>query len=184
MFLILFAFSTLINNYVRNYSVQPPNGSPGWCKVLTQSITLCLKDLFDELRENSGIVQKIDQKVDKLSEQILADVEKANTMAKEALEIAKDVKQDMNELNKKCQKIKHYNYLLQCNGLQHENSRLQKQQDSQESYSKRDNLLIHGIVDDGSDDDNYCSRLTRDFFVQNLNISKNDADKIVFVRCH
>ena len=168
------------------YSVQPPNGSPGWCKVLTQSITLCLKDLFDELRENSGSVQKIDKKVDKLSEQILADVEKANIMAKEALEIAKDVKQDMNELNKKCQKIEHDNYLLklQCNGLQHENSRLQKQQDSQESYSKRDNLLIHGIVDDGSDDDNTCSRLTRDFFVQNLNISKHDADKIVFVRCH
>ena len=31
---------------------------------------------------------------------------------------------------------------------------------------------------------NTCSRLTRDFFVQNLNISKHDADKIVFVRCH
>ena len=99
----------------------------------------------------------------------LADVEKANIMAKEALEIAKDVKQDMNELNKKCQKIEHDNYLLKLK--------------NKESYSKRDNLLIHGIVDDGSDDDNTCSRLTRDFFVQNLNISKHDADKIIFVRC-
>ena len=41
----------------------------------------------------------------KLSQQILADVEKANSMAKEALDIAKKVKQDMSVLNKKCQKI-------------------------------------------------------------------------------
>ena len=123
--------------------------------MLTQSITSCLKDLTEELRDNTGSVQKIDQKFDKLSQQILADVEKANSMAKEALDIAKEVKQDVSVLNKKCQKIEHDNYLLkiQCNGLQHENSRLQRQQDSQESYSKRDNLLIHVIVDDGSDDD-------------------------------
>ena len=154
--------------------------------MLTQSITSCLKDLTEELRDNTGSVQKIDQKFDKLSQQILADVEKANSMAKEALDIAKEVKQDMSVLNKKCQKIEHDNYLLkiQCNGLQHENSRLQRQQDSQESYSKRDNLLIHGIVDDGSDDDDTCRRLSRDFFVQNLKVSRNDADRMMFVRCH
>ena len=154
--------------------------------MLTQSITSCLKDLTEELRDNTGSVQKIDQKFDKLSQQLLADVEKANSMAKEALDIAKEVKQDMSVLNKKCQKIEHDNYLLkiQCNGLQHENSRLQRQQDSQESYSKRDNLLIHGIVDDGSDDGDTCRRLSRDFFVQNLKVSRNDADLMMFVRCH
>ena len=168
------------------YTIQAPSGSPNWCKVLTQSITSCLKELTEELRDNTGSVQKIDQKFDKLSQQILADVEKANSMAKDALDIAKEVKQDMSVLNKKCQKIEHDNYLLkiQCNGLQHENSRLQRQQDSQESYSKRDNLLIHGIVDDGSDDDDTCRRLSRDFFVQNLKVSRNDADRMMFVRCH
>ena len=81
------------------YTIQAPSGSPNWCKVLTQSITSCLKDLTEELRDNTGSVQKIEQTFNKLSQQILADVEKANSMAKEALDIAKEVKQDMSVLN-------------------------------------------------------------------------------------
>ena len=69
------------------------------CPVLTQSITACIKELTNELRDalretNSG-VQNIDAKFDRLSQRILAEVESATTIAKEALTIANEAKQEV-----------------------------------------------------------------------------------------
>ena len=70
------------------YTVVPPEGAPRWCPVLIQSITACMKELTNELRNalretNSG-VQNIDAKFDSWSQRILAEVLSATTIAKEA----------------------------------------------------------------------------------------------------
>ena len=134
------------------YTAVPPEGAPRWCPVLTQSITACMKELTNELRDtlretNSG-VQNIDAKFDRLSQRILAEVESATTIAKESLTIANEAKQEVLSINRKCTDLEKEN-----NGLEQDYVRLQKQQNSQESHSKRDNLLIHGINEEEHDDD-------------------------------
>ena len=123
------------------YTVVPPEGALRWCLMLTQSITACMKELTNELRDalretNFG-VQNIDAKFDRLSQRILAEVESATTIAKEA-------KQEVLSINRKCTDLGKENFMLKVknNGLEQHYVRLQKQQNSQESYSKRDNLLI------------------------------------------
>ena len=172
------------------YTVVPPEGAPRWCPVLTQSITACMKELTNELRDalretNSG-VQNIDAKFDRLSQRILAEVESATTIAKEALTIANEAKQEVLSINRKCTDLEKENFMLKVknNGLEQDYVRLQKQQNSQESYSKRDNLLIHGINEEEHDDDASCTTLVRNFFVQHLGMSEDDAGKVVFIRCH
>ena len=83
------------------YAVAVPDGAPGWCPVLTQSITACFKtlteDLTGELRGTNSSVKSIEDKFDRLSQQLLAEVESANAIAKEALTIILQMKQ-----NRKC----------------------------------------------------------------------------------
>ena len=137
------------------YTVQAPQGSPQWCKVLTQSISTCLKELTAEQRDIKSSVLNIEAKFDHLSQRILDEVKSATVIAKEALDIAQEAKQDVLNLNNKFSKIEQEHEILKIryNGLRHENVRLQTQQDAQESYSRRDNLLIRDITDDGQDDD-------------------------------
>ena len=70
------------------------------------------------------------------------------------------------------------------NGLEQDYERLQKQQNSLESYSKRDNLLIHSVKDEENDDDESCFALVRSIFIEQLGLSEADATNMVFVRGH
>ena len=126
---------------------------------MTQSITACFKDLTYELRDalretNSG-VQNVNAKFDRLSQQLLAKVKSATTIANKALSIANEAKQDVLSINRKCTKLEKENFMLQVknNGLKQDYVRLHKKINSQESYSKRDNLLIHDIHEEEHDDD-------------------------------
>ena len=172
------------------YAVAVPDGAPGWCPVLTQSITACFKtlteDLTGELRGTNSSVKSIEDKFDRLSQQLLAEVESANAIAKEALTIANEAKQEVLSMNNKCDNLVKENFTLKMknNGLEQDYARLQKQQNSLESYSKRDNLLIHGVKDEGNDDDESCIALVRSIFIEQLGLSEADATNMVFVRCH
>ena len=126
---------------------------------MTQSITAGFKDLTNELRDalretNSG-VQNVNAKFDRLSQQLLAKVKSATTIANKALSIANEAKQDVLSINRKCAKLEKENFMLQVknNGLEQDYVRLQKKINSQESYSKRDNLLIRDIHEEEHDDD-------------------------------
>ena len=85
------------------YTVTQPDRAPRRCPVLTQSITTCFKnfteDLTGELRDTNSGVKSIEDKFDRLSQQLLAEVESANAIAKEALVIAKEAKQEVLSVN-------------------------------------------------------------------------------------
>ena len=68
--------------------------------------------------------------------------------------------------------------------LVQENIRLNKRCDDQETYSRRDNIVIRGVSEAADEDNAGCNQVTRDFLVQNLNISQADVERIRFVRCH
>ena len=172
------------------YAAAVPDGALGWCPVLTQSITACFKtlteDLTGELRGTNSSVKCIEDKLDRLSQQLLAEVESANAIAKEALTIANEAKQEILSINNKCDHLVKENFILKMknNVLEQNYARLLKQRNSLGSYRKRDNLLIHGVKDEGKDDDESCIALVRSIFIEQLGLSEADATNMVFVRCH
>ena len=90
-------------------------------------------ELRDALRETNSGVQNIDAKFDRLSQRILAEVESATTIEKEALTIANEAKQEVLSINRKCTDLEKENFMLKVrnNGLEQDYVRLQKQQNRQ-----------------------------------------------------
>ena len=56
--------------------------------------------------------------------------------------------------------------------------------ESQENYSRRDNLIITGVTEENNEDMSTCKRLVRNIFIQKLNISEIEVNSMNSVRCH
>ena len=61
---------------------------------------------------------------------------------------------------------------------------LQKRCDNQESYSKRDNLVIHGIPENDDENEQTCMQFVRDIFTNVLQLADAGSQSMVFVRCN
>ena len=81
--------------------------------------------------------------------------------------------------SKKC-----VNMDIKNKSLVQENNRLNERCDDQETYSRCDNIVICSVSEAADEDNAGCNQVTRDFLVQNLNISQADVEKIRFVKCH
>ena len=56
-----------------------------------------------------------------------------------------------------------YKLSVQNRGLQQENAQLSRRSDNQDSYSRRDNLVIRGIDEHENDSDESCRLLAKSF---------------------
>ena len=170
--------------------VEPPPGAARWCAELAVSITKCFATLTKELRTESRdttlSIQNIDSKFDALSEKILRDVKETNTLAQEAYDIAKAAHDANNKLEQKVEILEKTVFIMgvKNKGLTQENNRLSRRCDDQETYSRRDNIVIRGVPEAADEDNAGCSHVTRDFFEQNLNITRAHVEGMKFVRCH
>ena len=170
--------------------VKPPQGAARWCAELAVSITKCFatlsKELRTESRDTNSSIQNIDSKFDALSEKILRDVKETTTLAQEAYDIAMAAHGANNKLEQKVEKLEKTKFIMDIKNksLVQENIRLNKRCDDQETYSRRDNIVIRGVSEAADEDNAGCNQVTRDFLVQNLNIGQGDVEKIRFVRCH
>ena len=73
---------------------------------------------------------------------------------------------------------------IENRGLKEENAHLNRRSDNQDTYSRRDNLVIRGVREGEVEDDNACEKVARDFFKQQLHVDDPVVDSIQFVRCH
>ena len=55
---------------------------------------------------------------------------------------------------------------------------------SLESYSRRDNLIIHGIKKTANETAVSCSRAVKSIFVESLGLEQETVSSMVFSRCH
>ena len=53
-----------------------------------------------------------------------------------------------------------------------------------ETYSRRDNLLFHGIDQPANESNFCCAKAVRKFMVEQLQFNDGDASAVQFVRCH
>ena len=170
--------------------VEPPLGAARWCAALADSITKCFDTLSKELRAESRdtklSIQNIDSKFDALSEKILHDVSETNKLAQEAYDIAVAAVDSNNKLEQKVEKLEQTVFIMgvKNKGLANENNRLNKRCNDQETYSRRENIVIRGVAEAVDEDNASCIRVTKEFLVQYLNFSDADAERIMFVRCH
>ena len=58
--------------------------------------------------------------------------------------------------------------LIDNRGLKKENAHPTRRSDNQDTYSRRDNLVIRGVSEGAVEDDNACENAARDFFKQQL----------------
>ena len=61
---------------------------------------------------------------------------------------------------------------------------LQNKCSKRDCYSRRDNLVLRGVLEDKDEDAVKCVKVARKFFVGHLNIPENVANAMIFVRCH
>ena len=167
-------------------AVQAPSGAARWGILLAESISKQFEALRNDLRETNSSIQNIDAKFDALSERILDDVKEANTVAKEARDIALAAEAANEKLEEKVVRLEQSIFKVKNinNGLAQENIRLHKKCDDQESYSRRKNLIIRGVAEVENEDDAACTQTVRDFFVQYLGLSNAEAASIIVERCH
>ena len=58
------------------------------------------------------------------------------------------------------------------------------QTNSMETYSRRDNLLFHGIRQPINESNFSCAKSVRKFLVNQLQMTEEEASSVQFVRCH
>ena len=61
---------------------------------------------------------------------------------------------------------------------------IKTQTNNMETYSRRDNLIFHGIVEPTNESKVSCAKSVRKFMVDKLQLSENAAAGVEFVRCH
>ena len=65
-----------------------------------------------------------------------------------------------------------------------DNKRLQGLTDQQETYSRRDNLLIRGINEQAEESDDMCTTAARRFFIDEMKLDEATVNNMAIVRCH
>ena len=61
---------------------------------------------------------------------------------------------------------------------------IKTQTNNMETYSRRDNLLFHGIDQPANESNFSCAKAVRKFMVEQLQFNDGDASAVQFVRCH
>ena len=61
---------------------------------------------------------------------------------------------------------------------------MKSQANSLQTYSRRDNLIIHGIPEPDKESATQCEKSVKQFFVNHLNLTDQESTDIKFIRCH
>ena len=110
--------------------------------------------------------------------QLTANTNDITSLHAEVMELKQEYKK-FNEMQNEVGALK-----LECRRLRCENSALKSQANSLETYSRRDNLIIHGIPEPDKESATQCEKSVKQFFVNHLNLTDQESTDIKFIRCH
>ena len=152
------------------------SGGPKWCIPIFAKLTTFLESISNQI---SNLDEKLCNKLDEVTNSLQADIQSANKKADLALERAQSNEAAIDKLRAELHSMNR-----KCNGLEADNIRLTTQCDAQESYSRRENLLIRGILEDPNETEESCITSVRCFLVNKMKLDKDTVEKMVLVRCH
>ena len=158
------------------FTISIPENLPEWCPVLITQLNQCLETISNQMND---IDDKLCGKFDKLHSAVkskLCEVKKiatsAHSMAVANAAAIESLKKDLFNVNRK------------CNGLSAKNKRLTEQQEAQDTYSRREKLVIRGVAECEAESEEQCVESVRQVLINNLGIDENTVSKMVIVRCH
>ena len=175
------------------YTVSALDGAAKWCSALAKSITENFNSLSAEfsdtkvgISETKNGIKNIESKFDTLTDRLMAEVKHAHDVASEAMNIATAAQASVDTLKNTVTLLQKnvHKLTVQNKGLKEENIQLNRRSDNQDSYSRRDNLVIRGIDENDTDIEESCKVVAKNFFTQQLNISADEVEHITIVRCH
>ena len=77
-----------------------------------------------------------------------------------------------------------FNMERKYNGLTNKCKRLRELCESQDTYSRKENLLIRGVDEGIEETDDICMNTVKEILIQKINIDKTDVDRMTIVSCH
>lgn len=150
--------------------------SKQWSVALTTNLNTKFGKLFETLESfKLSLEQDIIKCEQSLSQKIAANVEKTARVNQKSIqnELAiQEIRQEMTSVRKECAELKL------------ENEKLRQKSVNLETYSRRDNLVIHGIKFKQNESQKECADAVRVFMKTILKIPVADVDTMRFTRCH
>lgn len=154
-----------------------------WAHHLVGDITSAFDKVTEKLTSiNISIIsenEELKELITTVKEEILNSVSDVQTTAEDAKEQSAKNANDIVLLQNQMQKLQRH-----CNVLEEENVSLKSKSEQIELYSRRDNLVIHGVPDNKNETNEQCISAARLFMKQQLELDHNTVENIRFVRCH
>lgn len=154
-----------------------------WGTSLISDITLAFDKVTEKLtlinnqilKDNEGLMLSLET----VKKEVLDNVKNVKIIADSAQELAEKNSEDIHTLQKQMSKLQRDNGVLK-----EENKSLKQKCEKIELYSRRDNLVIHGVADNPNETNEQCISAAKGFMKNQLGISQNVINDIKFVRCH
>ena len=158
------------------FTISIPENPPEWCPVLITQFTQCLETISNQMND---IDDKLCGKFDELHSAVKSELCEVKKIATSAHSMAVANAAAIESLRKDL-----FNVHRKCNGLSAKNKRLTEQQEAQDTYSRRENLVIRGVAEREAETDEQCVESVRRILINNINIDETVVNEMVIVRCH
>ena len=175
-----------------------------WATDLTSQITVAFEKISSFINTMNNSFQIFAEKFDNLESSLRNDIVVVKKTANSAIALSKENKSSIEQLQQEIADLKR-DHKLEIDTLKQnqvtqqfetetlevdyrevktEYSAIKTQTNNIETYSRRDNLIFHGITEPTNESGISCAKSVRKFMVDNLQISENAAAAVQFVRCH
>ena len=174
------------NTEKETYTFDVTHKTPEWGKALTKQLTEYFGNISKQLSSVDANCLSISKQLADFKTKVENDIQKVDQKATEALDaaIANKAAIAANEVTMRRLERELVTANRKCNVLEFENERLTAQNESQESYSRRDNLIFRGIKEQPDETPDMCISSVRHVLVQDLKLDQEVVNKMIIVRCH
>ena len=158
------------------FTINIPGEAPEWISEFNSQLSKCFESISMQM---DNLDSKLSGKFDALRAAVKSELSDIKNIANDAHNMAIANAAAIESVNKRV-----FNMERKSNGLANKCKRLTELCESQDTYSRRENLVIRG-VDEGIDEtDDICMNTVTEILVQKMNIDKADVDRMTIVRCH
>ena len=185
-------------------SVCSERVNKAWATDLTTQITVAFEKIASSINTMNNNFQIFADKFDNLETTLRNDIVAVTKTADSAMAQSNDNKSAIEQLQQEFADLKrdhqmeidtlkqsHMKQQLETETLKidyrdvkTEYTTIKTQTNNMETYSRRDNLIFHGIVEPTNESSVSCTKSVRKFMVDKLQLSENAAAGVQFVRCH
>ena len=165
------------------FDVTLPAEAPEWASLMVNQFASQLAKCFDGISEQ---MDDLGGKIEALRAAVKHEIVAVKSEIIEVRKIACDAR-DLAESNATAIASLHkhlFNVERKCNGLAAKNKRLIEAQEAQESYSRKDNLVIRGIDEQEAETEEMCVTAVKAVFIDKFDINDACVKNLKIVRCH